>query len=917
VSGALGGNVFMTMISYAQNFEDVMLWRALGHVENGFYIDIGAQDPVVDSVSLAFYEKGWRGIHVEPSTHCAVMLRQARPDDMVIQAAASSGPGVLSFFDVEGGGLSTCDAQIAKKYTLDGLNVQERIVPSITLDDVFARKQGQWEDIHWLKIDVEGAEKQVLMGWRKSKARPWVVVIESTLPMTQVLSHQKWEKLILRKGYKFAYFDGLNRFYLSLEHLDLISAFATGPNVFDDFALSGVAWSSWCKVLNDKLHSIEARALADRLDFENRQKHSELEVAREISLLKDASEQIARAHETEIQARNAQLLIAQERAFDAARTLAATEHTLGLQLTTSLLNLTKSANELANREREVADKFEAQAREHHLELIAFRTEIGKRDALLFAIKEEFNSALTAARDDALRSAQALALKEREIGIRLVASAKAEFSALVHSEKQFLESVEKSHSETQQVLRTEIKRMSERELELCNQLNKRIEENSALQRSAQAERHETHLLVASLREDSNQSNSEHQQRERSLFLEITETKEAFSKLQNAQIQIKEDFASSLAKHHKVNVDLRQLLLEVRQEQTDLVNTLSWRLTKPFRKMSERFFGNRGSKNERITRRDTFVEGALTSDPAGNTPSNLRKVPMSPAMNSNNVSPLDRAAISISEMLSLEGETFIDCAYFTILKRAPDPPGGTFYLSRLLAGEKKIQILDEISASEEAELAGVLLPGLRISKANPASSLTSLVELDGEQFIDCSYLTLLRRLPDASGKRTYYDLLLNGVGKIDILNEISSSEEGRRAGVNLSGLTAAVERERRARQPFVEFVNRVFGRYGSPKTSETRLRAVEQRVIRLSHQSEANYASLLREFASISRGPSMPHSIEIDKQLYTHVTSERQSEPTDAHSILLPQTQFAPASANAVIAQLAKNLIGSAEAQKLSA
>ena len=42
----------MTFISYAQNFEDVMLWRALKHVEKGFYVDVGAQDPVVDSVSL-------------------------------------------------------------------------------------------------------------------------------------------------------------------------------------------------------------------------------------------------------------------------------------------------------------------------------------------------------------------------------------------------------------------------------------------------------------------------------------------------------------------------------------------------------------------------------------------------------------------------------------------------------------------------------------------------------------------------------------------------------------------------------------------------------------------------------------------------------------------------------------------------
>ena len=55
----------MSIVSYAQNFEDVMLWRALGHVSNGFYIDVGAQHPIIDSVSKAFYEHGWRGVHVE------------------------------------------------------------------------------------------------------------------------------------------------------------------------------------------------------------------------------------------------------------------------------------------------------------------------------------------------------------------------------------------------------------------------------------------------------------------------------------------------------------------------------------------------------------------------------------------------------------------------------------------------------------------------------------------------------------------------------------------------------------------------------------------------------------------------------------------------------------------------------------
>ena len=59
------------IISYAQNFEDVLLWRALKQVRNGFYIDIGAQHPEHDSVSKLFYDHGWRGVHVEPTPRIA------------------------------------------------------------------------------------------------------------------------------------------------------------------------------------------------------------------------------------------------------------------------------------------------------------------------------------------------------------------------------------------------------------------------------------------------------------------------------------------------------------------------------------------------------------------------------------------------------------------------------------------------------------------------------------------------------------------------------------------------------------------------------------------------------------------------------------------------------------------------------
>src|SRR5690242_3468104 len=69
----------MTFVSFAQNFEDVMLWSALKDVEGGFYIDAGAAEPEEFSVTHAFTLRGWHGINIEPAHRPFRQLSQARP----------------------------------------------------------------------------------------------------------------------------------------------------------------------------------------------------------------------------------------------------------------------------------------------------------------------------------------------------------------------------------------------------------------------------------------------------------------------------------------------------------------------------------------------------------------------------------------------------------------------------------------------------------------------------------------------------------------------------------------------------------------------------------------------------------------------------------------------------------------------
>lgn len=238
----------MTFISYAQNFEDVMLWRALGHVPAGRYIDVGAQDPVVDSVSKAFYEHGWRGIHVEPVPRYADMLRRDRPDETVLQLALSDQAGILELNVFEDTGLSTGIKEFADSHRAQhGLSHRTVATPMLPMSTAFASLAGQ--PVHWLKIDVEGLEEAVLRGWDSETLRPWIIVIEATVPMSTEVRYQGAEDILLGARYEFVYFDGLNRFYLAAEHPELKAAFSSPPNVFDGVRLSGLANSELCRGL--------------------------------------------------------------------------------------------------------------------------------------------------------------------------------------------------------------------------------------------------------------------------------------------------------------------------------------------------------------------------------------------------------------------------------------------------------------------------------------------------------------------------------------------------------------------------------------------------------------------------------------------------------------------------------------------
>ncbi len=221
------------MVSYAQNGEDVVLDRAFGREHSGFYVDVGAGSPLEASVTRHFYEHGWHGINIEPVPEYVALLQGERPRDRTVAVAAGAkrARGVL-FVVLDEPGLSTLSEHQARLHEQEGHQIEQRDVDVMTLDALLA--QARPESIDFVKIDVEGSEREVLEGLDLCLWRPRVIVIEATRPNTRVGTHKIWEHLITAHAYDYASTDGLNRYYVRQEDAELCDLL--GPaNCLDNF----------------------------------------------------------------------------------------------------------------------------------------------------------------------------------------------------------------------------------------------------------------------------------------------------------------------------------------------------------------------------------------------------------------------------------------------------------------------------------------------------------------------------------------------------------------------------------------------------------------------------------------------------------------------------------------------------------
>lgn len=212
----------------------------------------------------------------------------------------------------------------------------------------------------------------------------------------------------------------------------------------------------------------------------------------------------------------------------------------------------------------------------------------------------------------------------------------------------------------------------------------------------------------------------------------------------------------------------------------------------------------------------------------------------------------AAIQSAEQLLVidDPDQFVRMAYPVLLKRPADPQGIAGYKARMCEGISRTQILHELYCSGERQRLGTELPGLReafrrdglaladgidgpgpVEPVRPAQSLAQLLEKQGSEFVECAWLTLFRRRPEAAVLYRQAAKLREGDSKLQLLAELAALPEGAAVVGRVPGLAAALSRHRWARLPLLGGLVRAFGGIEGDAPSERRARASKQRVLAL--------------------------------------------------------------------------------------
>lgn len=165
--------------AYSQEGEDILLSRIFEGKKDGFYLDIGAHHPQRFSNTYLFYQKGWRGINIDPIPGIKEKFDKERPGDINLEIAIGEKEVELNYYNFKEKALNTFSEELANQYKVGGWELNSIIsIKTYPLDKILDEYIPINKTIDFFSIDVEGFELEVLKSNNWNKYKPKIIVIE-------------------------------------------------------------------------------------------------------------------------------------------------------------------------------------------------------------------------------------------------------------------------------------------------------------------------------------------------------------------------------------------------------------------------------------------------------------------------------------------------------------------------------------------------------------------------------------------------------------------------------------------------------------------------------------------------------------------------------------------------------------------